>query len=151
MTQAEKTQSIRYFRTLQIIFNHSMSLMDVIMPGLLVLGDVLIGSLLFSAIKFHNKIDFYLEIALIGICSMGILILNKVLNYADSVHTAHVQYPASMLAQRSKLSRLERCYYRAFPTRPIRVPYLLTVTKRTFLTVVQTVFYNVISLLLAFP
>ena len=151
MSQTEKNQSILHFRTLQLIHHHTVSLMEVIIPPLLVVGEVLIGSLIFSIIKFHDKIEFYLEIGLMGICSMVVLALNLVLHSGNAVYTAHVRYSASILEQRNMLSRLDWCYYRAFPARPIRIPNLLTLTKRTFVTLAQTVFYNVISLLVAFP
>ena len=149
MTGSERYISIQHFRTLQVVHAHVMYLLNIFGPPIIVIGEIMIGSLFYSLIKFNSQLHVFLEVAMITVASGLIVAVKQVIDAANALQEAQAQYSKSMLCRR-KLSKLEKRYYKAFPILPIRIPNLLTITKRTFVTLVQVVFYNVVSLLVAF-
>jgi hypothetical protein len=150
MNLDEKYESIQNFRKVQIVQANFMYFFRIIMPIVLVLGSLIVGSILVSIIKFHRELNLFMEVAMFG-GSCGIMIVIKyILEFINKLSDAHAHYINSFHSLET-LDRLERCYSRAFQVQAIRVPYLLTVTNRTFLTLFHVVLTNVISLILTFP
>jgi hypothetical protein len=149
MSRVEKYESIRNFRKVQLLHVYFMIQLNRITPTVLVVGEIFVGSSLFSLIKFHRDLDLFLEVAMFAICSGVAITVKSLVQSTSELSEAMTHYKASFLTLK-KLNRLDRRYFRAFQVQTIRVPYLLTITKRTFLTLFHVVLVNVISLIVAF-